>query len=60
VDLVVTGTGAAGVAVPAGATRVESPTARGLALMRVLVTGDARQRDAAEAARRSLRCGPSR
>jgi uncharacterized membrane protein len=60
VDLVVTGPGTAGVAVPAGATRVGSPTVRGLALMRVLVTDDPRQRDAAEAARRSLRCGPAR
>jgi uncharacterized membrane protein len=60
VDLVVTGAGTDGVAVPAGATRVESPTVRGLALMRVLVTGDAGQREAAEAARRSLRCEPIR
>jgi uncharacterized membrane protein len=58
VDLVVTAPRAAPGAVPDGAMRVESPTVRGLLLMRVLVTGDARQREAAEAARGSLRCGP--
>lgn len=56
VDLLVTGPQAAGV--PAGATRVVSPTARGLLLMRVLVTGEPGQRAAAEAARGSLRCEP--
>jgi uncharacterized membrane protein len=44
--------------VPAGATRVTSPTARGLLLMRVLVTDHAGEREAADAARRSLRCEP--
>ena len=56
VDLVVTAPGAGAVAPPGGALRVESPSARGLLLMRVLLTGEAGQRAAAEAARRSLRC----
>ncbi len=60
VDLLVTGPGGGGAAPPRGATRVESPTARGLLLMRVLVTGDLRQRVAAEAARSSLSCEPLR
>jgi uncharacterized membrane protein len=58
VDLLVTGPGARDVAAPAGARAVASPTARGLLLMRVLVTDDAAQRAAAEAARRTLRCEP--
>ncbi len=60
VDLLVTGPGARGDAAPAGVRTVASPTARGLLLMRVLVTDDAGQRAAAEAARRTLRCEPVR
>jgi hypothetical protein len=60
VDLVVARAGADTVALPGGATRVDSPSARGLLLMRVHLEGGAAQREAAEAARRSLRCEPVR
>ena len=60
VDLVIAGPGAAAGVLPEGATRVESPSARGLLLMRVLRGEDPARREAAEAARRSLRCGPLR
>jgi uncharacterized membrane protein len=60
VDLVVARAGAGPGGLPAGAMRVESPTARGLLLMRVHLEGGAAQREAAEAARRSLRCEPVR
>jgi uncharacterized membrane protein len=45
-------------AVPAGARMVRAPGGRGLLLMRVLVSDDAAEREAAEAGRRTLRCTP--
>ena len=56
VDLVVTMAGAPAVALPDGAVRVESPTGRGLLLMRLLVADYAAERDTLEAARATLRC----
>lgn len=44
---------------PAGARRVQAPSAQGLLLMRVLVSDYARDQGVVEAARRSLRCTPS-
>ena len=44
--------------VPAGARMVRAPGGRGLLLMRVLVGDYAAERDAVEAARRTLRCTP--
>jgi hypothetical protein len=43
---------------PAGAKVVTAPSGRGLLLMRVLVGDYAAEREAVEAARRSLRCTP--
>lgn len=43
-------------AIPGGARTVTAPSARGLLLMRVLVADPAAQKDAVEAARRTLRC----
>jgi uncharacterized membrane protein len=43
-------------AMPEGATRVSAPTARGLLLMRVLVTDPDAEREAVEAARATLSC----
>lgn len=43
---------------PAGAQRVMAPGGRGLLLMRVLVGDYAAEREAVEAARRTLRCTP--
>ena len=59
VDLVLVGpeTGKAS-ALPAGAKVVTAPSGRGLLLMRVLVGDYAAEREAVEAARRSLRCTP--
>ena len=59
VDLVLVGpeTGKPG-ALPAGAKLVTAPSGRGLLLMRVLVGDYAAEREAVEAARRSLRCTP--
>ena len=45
-------------ALPAGAKVVTAPSGRGLLLMRVLVGDYAAEREAVEAARRSLRCTP--
>jgi uncharacterized membrane protein len=45
-------------ALPAGARLVKAPGGRGLLLMRVLVGDYAAEREAVEAARRSLRCTP--
>ena len=45
-------------ALPAGIRRVTAPGGRGLLLMRVLVGDYAAEREAVEAARRSLRCTP--
>ncbi len=45
-------------AVPAGARLVRAPGGRGLLLMRVLVSDDAAEREAAEVGRRTLRCTP--
>jgi uncharacterized membrane protein len=58
VDLVVVGPKAyaSAPAVPAGATLVTAPTARGLLLMRVLVADYAAERAVVEAARATLRC----
>ncbi len=47
-------------AVPDGSTRVTSPTARGLLLMRVLVADSITQREQVEAARATLHCDPLR
>jgi uncharacterized membrane protein len=46
---------------PAGTTArvLVAPQSRGLLLMRLLVGGDAASRQAAETARRTLRCGPA-
>ena len=44
--------------VPAGARLVRAPGGRGLLLMRVLVSDDAAEREAAEVGRRTLRCTP--
>lgn len=57
VDLVIVPAGSAATA-PAGATVVQSPSTRGLLLMRVLVADYAREAATLEAARRSLRCAP--
>ncbi|MBI5478862.1 MAG: hypothetical protein HY906_08405, partial [Deltaproteobacteria bacterium] len=57
VDLVVAERGAArGGATPAGARRLESPSRKGLVLMRVLAAGPQADRAQAEAARRTLAC----
>ncbi len=62
VDLLLVGPAAypAAPAVPDGATRVTSSSARGLLLMRVLVADYATQREQVEAARATLRCEPLR
>ena len=62
VDLLLTGpaSGTPATPVPEGATRVASPTPRGVLLMRVLVADYAAQREQVEAARRTLRCTPLR
>lgn len=54
--VVAPGTDRKALAVPAGATLVEAPSARILLLMRVLVTDDPADLIGAEQARRTLRC----
>ena len=59
VDLVLVGPGTPATgALPAGAKVVTAPGGRGLLLMRVLVGDYAVEREAVEAARRTLRCTP--
>jgi uncharacterized membrane protein len=60
VDIVLSGPGAypGQMPMPAGAQVVQAPSAKGLLLMRVLVTDYTRERDTVEAARRSLQCEP--
>jgi uncharacterized membrane protein len=56
VDLVITAAGAPVTPLPDGAVRLESPTDRGLLLMRLLVADYEAEREALEAARATLRC----
>lgn len=58
VDLVLTSADTPAPSLPAGARRVDAPSARGLLLMRVLVGDPASGQAEAESARRSLRCEP--
>lgn len=58
-DLWLVGPDADAAAAPAGSTVVRLPTARGLLLMRVLVTQPAVDGAAAEAVRDTLRCDPA-
>ncbi len=56
VDLVLTAPGMTTPQLPAGVRRVTAPGTRGLLLMRVLVGDYAAEREAVEAARRTLKC----
>ena len=55
-DLVITVAGAPATPLPEGALRLESPTGRGLLLMRLLVADYEADRETLEAARATLRC----
>lgn len=57
-DLLVLPPGAGAPPAPAGARQVRAPSTQVLLLMRVLVGDPARDLPGAEAARRTLRCGP--
>lgn len=57
--VVAPGTDRAALAVPAGSTVVEAPTAKTLLLMRLLVTDDPADLASAQRARASLRCLPA-
>ena len=56
--VVAPGTDSAALAVPAGSTVVEAPTAKSLLLMRLLVSDDPADLESAQRARTSLRCLP--
>jgi len=57
--VVAPGTDSAALAVPAGSTVVEAPTAKTLLLMRLLVSDDPADLESAQRARTSLRCLPA-